>query len=1057
MAVDIGPKIGIDGEAAFRRSIQEISQSLKTMDAEGKALAATMNDEADAEKKNAAQKELLARQIQAQRAGLEQLKKGLEDSTAAYGANDVKTQKWQKAVYDATADLAKMEHELDSTGGEVDELGDEMQETEQDTKSWADVLKGNLLSDVIKSGFNMLKNAVKEAGQAIKEAFTNAAAFADEMNTLSMETGLATETLQEYKYMEDLLDVSLDTISGSLTKLTKNMQSARKGTGEAADAFADLGVEVTDSNGDLRKAEDVFNDVIDALGKVENETERDAKAMTIFGKSAKELNPLIKKGSEELNKLKQAAHDSGYVLSGQSLEALQSSKDAMDSLEKAAEAVKNQFSVGLAPGVSEAAKTMEDALTNPRTQEGIRLLGEGLGDIASFLADLAADVLPVFLSVFGIFDARLLTYTDDELALSQAIRDQSQAWQELTDTYNTEAQGIINEKQRVTDLWEELQNLTDETGNVKDADIDRAKFITGELAEALDKEITWTGNQITNYQDLEKEIKNLIDLRTAEALMAAGNAAYTTALQDQEQAAKNLLDATNNLTAAKSDLAEAQQKLDDYVEKYGELEGAVGYGMLTSSVELCTQKVASMSEEYQNAYDAAASGAKTISAYHAAEAAMLEGNYELAIRLMTSEMNFTMTKYQLGQQLEEEDLQNLRDSIAEKEALIKQQWEIYAQEGTEATKEEIAAYTESLHQMKEALAAGLQEQIAEISAAEEEKKAIYESYKADVEAGVVGTNNLQLELYAMEVEACRTAKEEKLAELQELEREISVQNGTAAEEYKNRLDEEVDATEHSYAARKRAVDTYYAGAKNKGKQLAEYEAQFNRERASQTESTYSKMTGSIENHVKKAKSAFSSVSDASGTSNGTQLTQLQTTLGKMETELEKYKTEVVKIWDSMTAEQLEEIKGLRTDTGKIYTEMIDDAKTGGYTVGEAFANGILEGTNGVGLIDKIDQMIKDIIASAAQQASNGTGNSSGGSSGGHPGGGGNTDVPKMYNPFTTTGLGAIGGTASYQTVRIDRIELRVDGSRAENVDQLADLVARKINDQIIYKRYARIY
>ena len=69
------------------------------------------------------------------------------------------------------------------------------------------------------------------------------------------------------------------------------MSSARKGTGEIADAYRRLGVSVTDMSGNLRDSETVYWETIDALGKVSNETERDALAMQIFGKSAQELIP----------------------------------------------------------------------------------------------------------------------------------------------------------------------------------------------------------------------------------------------------------------------------------------------------------------------------------------------------------------------------------------------------------------------------------------------------------------------------------------------------------------------------------------------------------------------------------------------------------------------------------------------------------------------------------------------------------------------------------------------------------------------------------------------
>ena len=121
---------------------------------------------------------------------------------------------------------------------------------------------------------------------------------ADEINTLSKVTGISTEELQKFKYGAELVDVSTEDIARSVQKLKKSMSSASSGTGDAAKAFARLGISTTGADGSLRDSTEVFYEAIDALGKMENETERDALAMQIFGKSAANLNPLIEEGSQ---------------------------------------------------------------------------------------------------------------------------------------------------------------------------------------------------------------------------------------------------------------------------------------------------------------------------------------------------------------------------------------------------------------------------------------------------------------------------------------------------------------------------------------------------------------------------------------------------------------------------------------------------------------------------------------------------------------------------------------------------------------------------------------
>lgn len=155
---------------------------------------------------------------------------------------------------------------------------------------------------------------------------------ADEINTLAKQTGLSTAEIQKYKYAADLIDVDLETITKSHAKLTKNMATAAKGTGDAAAAFKSLGVSVTNADGSLRNNKAVFNETIDALARVENETQRDAYAMAIFGKSAQDLNPLILGGSQALEQLGKDAENAGLILSQDTLDSANQFNDAIDTL-----------------------------------------------------------------------------------------------------------------------------------------------------------------------------------------------------------------------------------------------------------------------------------------------------------------------------------------------------------------------------------------------------------------------------------------------------------------------------------------------------------------------------------------------------------------------------------------------------------------------------------------------------------------------------------------------------------------------------------------------------
>lgn len=164
--------------------------------------------------------------------------------------------------------------------------------------------------------FKELGNHLTAAGQAMRGfSMAGAAAvatigsltvkggqLADDLNTLSTKYHIATGDLQRYAATAELVDVDIDTIAKSHVKLEKNMYSAANGSKSMAGYFDQLGISITDTNGELRSSGDVWNDVIVALGQMENETERDAIAMQLMGKSAAELNSLIEDGGETYKK-----------------------------------------------------------------------------------------------------------------------------------------------------------------------------------------------------------------------------------------------------------------------------------------------------------------------------------------------------------------------------------------------------------------------------------------------------------------------------------------------------------------------------------------------------------------------------------------------------------------------------------------------------------------------------------------------------------------------------------------------------------------------------------
>lgn len=154
-----------------------------------------------------------------------------------------------------------------------------------------------------------------------------AGAAADDLNTLSKVTGISTEELQKMAFASDLVDVSVEDVAKSMSKLQKNIGEAEKGSKSATAAFSELGVSWKNSDGSFKDGKQVFDEVINALHNVEDTTKRNSLAMDLMGKSAMNLNPLIIEGADAF---RQVADSAKGILTQEQLDNANKFNDSLD-------------------------------------------------------------------------------------------------------------------------------------------------------------------------------------------------------------------------------------------------------------------------------------------------------------------------------------------------------------------------------------------------------------------------------------------------------------------------------------------------------------------------------------------------------------------------------------------------------------------------------------------------------------------------------------------------------------------------------------------------------
>lgn len=523
-----------------------------------------------------------------------------------------------KALDSVRRETEKTEKSLDDLGKENDEAG---KSAENASNGGFTVMKGalaNLAAEGIKAAVNGLKKLAK--------AVVNAGARADDLNTLAKQSGFTTAELQKFDYAADLVDVSTADIVSSARKLKKNLTST---SSDVTAAFDQIGVSVRDESGELRNANDVFYEVVEGLSKVENETERDTLAMTLFGKGADDLAGIIDDGGAALREYGKEAEDLGIILGQDTLDKANEFNDSIDRIKAtgkglfaeigaelagelspeidsvrgtvqkliksgelksfvkgAVEALKSvvkiAFDLGKAvlPVASKAVKFLADNFTKIAP-----IIGTVVGGLAAFKAALAIKSLimgltsPVGILAAGVsvlagafisaksaqkdFFKDIPVLSEETTDLISSIKDSAKAFDERRVAADKAALAEDGNLKKTQDLYNELRELVDANGKVKEGYEDRVKAITEDLSEATGVEIRLNDGVIESYGKVAEAIEKTISKKKAESLLSVYNDVYSDAVKNIDEYEKAVVDAEAANAEAQIKAAEARRMIDE--------------------------------------------------------------------------------------------------------------------------------------------------------------------------------------------------------------------------------------------------------------------------------------------------------------------------------------------------------------------------------------------------------------------------------------------------------------------------------------------------------------
>ena len=539
-------------QAAYSSSVESAKSKIAATEAALEKLKSSTGDTSDEEKK-------LTTQLTELKSELAKAERG--ETAAGKAANN-----YQRQLNDAKVELNDLDDELkkndqyldeakrsaDQCTTSIDKFGKQTKEAADSTDEAAN--KGSLLSTIFKGGFfaNIASSAVSFLTSKVKEFASSALESADELERVKDESGFTVSELQKMQYVGDDLGVSLETQTGALKKLINNMESAQSHSGSAYEAFKKLGVSFEDGNKKLLNSHEVYEKVLTALGKMTNETERDAVAQDLMGKSATDLNPLIVAGGDAIEELGQQAEDTGAIMSDDAVSALDSFGDSMDHAKQTAKAFVGEGLAAIISGGKSASDQIGDLMTSFQKDSSILAL----------------------IDQYRQLDAQVSSLPDSEGSLSEAGSELSEVQEQLINSSGGLVSSFNLQNGTFSKQVDVLEKVTKAQRDYTASQLIVKIQDVGGASAAEKKAETYR-----QLQDAQKTLTNAEeDNARIEKEQAEGNAAYVSSFENWSEFIPSYradVERLNEVYAQQSeDAAAAQSAALQLVDDYGGVAAA---------------------------------------------------------------------------------------------------------------------------------------------------------------------------------------------------------------------------------------------------------------------------------------------------------------------------------------------------------------------------------------------------------------------------------------------------------------------------------------------------
>ena len=249
------------------------------------------------------------------------------------------------------------------------------------------------------TGLEKAQGVISKLGGALRLLAFGAVAreslqLADEVDRLSKRFNVSTDAIQELQFASKQTGVEFNQVASAMAIAARRVNEATAGIGDANKTLSALNLNAKDLN--ALAPDKQFAKIADALNKVSDEGTRGRLAFELFGRSASELNPLLREGSTGLNKLSTEARNAGQIMDKETVEALDKTGDRLEAVKTQVIGLAGRMLADLSPAILQIADSFSALLKVIEKiwkQLGTPIvsgIGKGLGAIKNSVATASA-------------------------------------------------------------------------------------------------------------------------------------------------------------------------------------------------------------------------------------------------------------------------------------------------------------------------------------------------------------------------------------------------------------------------------------------------------------------------------------------------------------------------------------------------------------------------------------------------------------------------------------------------------------------------------------------